>query len=145
MKITMKPVSCLLLILFYLGIATLSNCRVDREAREYYSNTGVFETVTITIADYEYITYEKGGRYLEITADEVPTNFPVKVFSLHDETLDLVRERGWHPRVRQEIVITVAPGKSAWTYPEPIVALWVGDEQLLSFEEGYAVLMEMWE
>jgi hypothetical protein len=92
------------------------------------------------------ITYDKKLEYIGIRLSEISDAYQGERFIIEGENLDIVLANGILEKIEPNSVIefTSAPAFFGNGYLMPIVQLSVNGETLLSFEEGYANLLELY-
>ena len=92
------------------------------------------------------ITYDKKLEYIGIRLSEISDVYQGERFIIEGENLDIVLANGILEKIEPNSVIefTSAPAFFGNGYLMPIVQLSIDGETLLSFEEGYANLLELY-
>ena len=109
--------------------------------KEYYMDINNYITEEAVV---DTITYDKKIEYIGIRLSEINDAYQGERFIIEGENLDIVLANGILEKIEPNSVIefTSAPAFFGNGYLMPIVQLSVNGETLLSFEEGYANLLE---
>ena len=92
------------------------------------------------------ITYDKKLEYIGIRLSDISDAYQGERFIIEGENLDVVIENDILGKIKTNDIIdfTSAPAYFGNGYVMPIVQLSIDGETLLSFEEGYANLLELY-
>ena len=109
--------------------------------KEYYMDVNNYITEEAVV---DTITYDKKLEYIGIRLSEISDAYQGERFIIEGENLDIVLANGILEKIEPNSVIefTSAPAFFGNGYLMPIVQLSINGETLLSFEEGYANLLE---
>ena len=111
--------------------------------KEYYMDINNYITEEAVV---DTITYDKKLEYIGIRLSEISDVYQGERFIIEGENLDIVLANGILEKIEPNSVIefTSAPAFFGNGYLMPIVQLSIDGETLLSFEEGYANLLELY-
>ena len=111
--------------------------------KEYYMDINNYITEEAVV---DTITYDKKLEYIGIRLSEISDAYQGERFIIEGENLELVLANGILEKIEPNSVIefTSAPAFFGNGYLMPIVQLSIDGETLLSFEEGYANLLELY-
>ena len=109
--------------------------------KEYYMDINNYITEEAVV---DTITYDKKLEYIGIRLSDISDAYQGERFIIEGENLDIVLSNGILEKIEPNSVIefTSAPAFFGNGYLMPIVQLSIDGETLLSFEEGYANLLE---
>ena len=109
--------------------------------KEYYMDINNYITEEAVV---DTITYDKKLEYIGIRLSDISDAYQGERFIIEGENLDIVLSNGILEKIEPNSVIefTSAPAFFGNGYLMPIVQLSINGETLLSFEEGYANLLE---
>ena len=111
--------------------------------KEYYMDINNYITEEAVV---DTITYDKKLEYIGIRLSDISDAYQGERFIIEGENLDIVLANGVLEKIEPNSVIefTSAPAFFGNGYLMPIVQLSIDGETLLSFEEGYANLLELY-
>ena len=111
--------------------------------KEYYMDTNNYITEEAVV---DTITYDKKLEYIGIRLSDISDAYQGERFIIEGKNLDIVLANGILEKIEPNSVIefTSAPAFFGNGYLMPIVQLSIDGETLLSFEEGYANLLELY-
>lgn len=111
--------------------------------KEYYMDINNYITEEAVV---DTITYDKKLEYIGIRLSDISDAYQGERFIIEGENLDIVLSNGILEKIEPNSVIefTSAPAFFGNGYLMPIVQLSIDGETLLSFEEGYANLLELY-
>ena len=111
--------------------------------KEYYMDINNYITEEAVV---DTINYDKKLEYIGIRLSEISDAYQGERFIIEGENLDIVLANGILEKIEPNSVVefTSAPAFFGNGYLMPIVQLSVNGETLLSFEEGYANLLELY-
>ena len=111
--------------------------------KEYYMDINNYITEEAVV---DTITYDKKLEYIGIRLSDISDAYQGERFIIEGENLDVVLSNGILEKIEPNSVIefTSAPAFFGNGYLMPIVQLSIDGEILLSFEEGYANLLELY-
>ena len=111
--------------------------------KEYYMDVNNYITEEAVV---DTITYDKKLEYIGIRLSEISDAYQGERFIIEGKNLDIVLANGILEKIEPNSVIefTSAPAFFGNGYLMPIVQLSIDGETLLSFEEGYANLLELY-
>ena len=111
--------------------------------KEYYMDVNNYITEEAVV---DSIKYDKKIEYIGFRLSEISDAYQGERFIIEGENLDIVLANGILEKIEPNSVIefTSAPAFFGNGYLMPIVQLSVNGETLLSFEEGYANLLELY-
>lgn len=131
-----------LMLIVFMIIATMTGCYEEQE-KKYYSDKTNFITDEAFV---ENIIYKEAEQKLVFWLLEIDEAFQDNNFIVKGENVNLLMEKGVLQKIKKGDKITYisAPEYFGDGYAMPIVSIVVGEEELLSFEEGYNNLMKMY-
>ncbi|MBQ3258117.1 MAG: hypothetical protein IJA67_12020 [Oscillospiraceae bacterium] len=111
--------------------------------KEYYMDINNYITEEAVV---DTINYDKKLEYIGIRLSEISDVYQGERFIIEGENLDIVLANGILEKIEPNSVVefTSAPAFFGNGYLMPIVQLSIDGETLLSFEEGYANLLELY-
>lgn len=142
MKITWKYLCFSLIIALILSICGCGGVAKSVE-KEYYMDVNNYITEEAVV---DSITYDKKIEYIGFRLSEINDEYQGERFIIQGKNLDIVLANGILEKIEPNSVVefTSAPAFFGNGYLMPIVQLSVNGEILLSFEEGYANLLELY-
>ena len=128
----------------FVVILSLSGCSRLRE-KKYYADTSNYITGEAIVNNI--ILYEDGGEQIIFWLGEIDDSYQCSDFIVEGENVSLLFERGIMDKVKigDRITFTSAPRYFGNGDFMPIVALSINGEELLSFEEGYSGLIDLYQ
>lgn len=147
MKKIRRTKQAALILLVLCIIAFTSSCSA-RKMKDYYSQSSNYITATGTISHIAY-SDEKDVLYYgfsDIEYHSTPTypyHFEYYGFKIVGKNFQIVQEQNIDDKIKMgdEVTFVAAPRYFYDGYAIPIVAISIGDEELLEFEEGVANLL----
>lgn len=135
-----KYILCAILIVLVIMIIMVFPTYRRRE-RNYYLDRDNYITVTAIVTSLSY--YEE-TRQLCIQVSDKSASFTDTGFILAGDSLECAMQNGIDSKlhVGDTITFSCAPRYFGDGYFIPIVAITVGEEVLLGFEDGYAYLLQ---
>ena len=108
---------------------------------KYYSNEENFVEVT---SEINHIVWNHSEQCVTIGLSIVPETFSDNCFDIEEENYKIVLENGGEEYLQlgTSVTIVTAPRYFGDGYIMPIVAIKVGEYELLNYEDGYNGLME---
>lgn len=108
---------------------------------KYYSNEENFVEVT---SEINHIVWNHSEQCVTIGLSNVPETFSDNCFDIEEENYKIVFENGGEEYLQlgTSVTIVTAPRYFGDGYIMPIVAIKVGEYELLNYEDGYKGLME---
>lgn len=135
----MKKISLqkLLVIITTTCVILMVLCSCNSSERiKYYSQTGNYISITGTVSS---VKYSKDYKVLYIDLSESSPVLDDTCFKIVGENLTIVQTNGIDDKLKlgEQVTITTAPKYFGDGYVMPIVAISIGGEKLLDFNEGY--------
>lgn len=129
---------CTLLIVV-IFIVSLSSCGLVKI--DYYSNK---ENYIVVTGEVSRIRFDESSSRVYLNFSKLNTTLSASSFQIAGKNALIVMERGILDRIKKgdTIEFITAPRYFGNGYFMPIVSITVGDEELLSFEEGYENYLE---
>ena len=129
---------CIILMQLMVLICILSGCMKKREI-EYYLDTSNYITEEAVVEDIIYEEHE----YILFALSQIDDSYQTTHFIIEGDSVETVIKNGIFDKVKigDEITYTSAPRFFGNGYDMPIVALCVGADEILGFEEGYENLL----
>jgi|GEM_PF-1538647 len=108
---------------------------------EYYSDQNNFITESAVVDD---IIHNEERGYIVLCLSEIDERYQRPEFRIYEDNYTIVKENGILDKIAvgNTVTFTSAPRLFGNGYMTPVVALSCGEDELLSFEEGYENLME---
>ncbi|MGN1155741.1 MAG: hypothetical protein ACI4TK_06155 [Agathobacter sp.] len=121
-------------------IIHLSGCNRLHE-KEYYSDLSNFITEEAVV---DNIIYDEERENIVLWLSEIDASYQTGDFMIKGANVSIVIENGIFDKIKigDKIMYTSAPGYFGDGYFMPIIGLSIGEEEILSFEEGYENLMK---
>lgn len=128
---------CFCLIIFI--IITFNGCYKVRE-KKYYEDKANYITEEAVV---DNIIYNEERRYIVLWLSEIDESYQRSEFIIEKENAQTVIGNGIFEKIEigDNIIFTSAPRHFGDGYFMPIVSLSIGEEEILSFEEGYENLL----
>ena len=130
------------MLIVFVIIATMTGCYEERE-KKYYSDKTNYITDEAIVDNIIYLEEEQKLVFWLLEIDDA---FQDNNFIVKGENVNLLMENDVLQKIKKGDKITYisAPEYFGDGYAMPIVALIIGEDELLSFEEGYNNLMKMY-
>ena len=131
---------CMVLVL--MTIMSLTSCTRQRE-KEYYADANNFITGEGVV---DNIIYDENDKDIVLWLSEIDDAYQCSDFIIEGENFSIVLDNGILDKIKvgDTIEFTSAPRYFGNGDFMPLVALSVGDEELLNFEEGHKNLMDLY-
>ena len=140
-KERLKEIICFILII---GAILWVLIRYPRlKEKEYYADVSNYITEEAVV---DNIIYNKERGYIVFWLSEINSAYQTSDFMIQGESLSIVIENGVFDKIRNgdKIKYTSAPAYFGNGYFMPIVELSIEGEIILSFEEGYENLLDLY-
>ena len=130
----------LLYTVLLLFLFTITGCK--SQYLEYYGDENNYITATgcVTFTNYS----DDDFHMLVIACTDLKPTFDDNCFKITGKNYDIILKNGIKDILRfgDEVTFMVAPKYFGDGYIYPVVALWINNECLLPYEEGYQNLLE---
>ena len=142
MRATNKIKGFIFILFTFCIIGVLTGCYAIKE-ENYYSDKNNFITGS---AKVENIIYDKETAKIYFWLEQIDEAYQDSTFKVEGKNVDILFEKNVFDTIKigDEIIFTSAPGYFGDGYCMPIVAISYKGEELLSFEEGYENLMNLY-
>ena len=123
-----------------ISLSLLCSCNASKKIA-YYSQIGGYISVSGTVSN---VKYNEDTTALYIDLSELSPVLDDTCFKIIGENLNVVRANSIDNKLKigEQITIITAPKYFGDGYVMPIVAISIGDEKFLEFEEGYKNLLD---
>ena len=129
------------LLLTCLMISIMAGCTYDQREAAYYAQQENFVTVSGIVTQ---VKYNDDKSVLYFAFEDMTEQFSDNSFKIVGENLKIVQQNGIDEKlnVGDEVTFVSAPRYFGDGYVMPIVAISIGEDSLLDYEEGYPNFME---
>ena len=129
------------LAIFLLSLFVFSTSCAERKKKVYYSQKSKYVTATEIVT---HISYNEDSSALYLGFSDLNPQFDDNSFKIVGDNLPIVRHNGIDEKIElgDQVDFITAARYFGDGYVMPIVAISIGDEELLSFDEGFNNLLK---